>query len=185
MVQQHLTLLRRLWTKLKKLRWRRNGHLQLEEASGQGKNYLKTDYRLHCKETESPCPDHCRRFALSDPNDKLFSEPCTHRHYVTCDRCQNLDKVLSDVENTLKTCEGFRGMGQHCDDLMRAKDAIFSWKAHILCSENQEKAEEVALKDLNERSVLIVMDWVMKFVQLRYREKQSDWFAKRGLNWHI
>ena len=25
----------------------------------------------------------------------------------------------------------------------------------------------------------------MKFVQLRYREEQSDWFAKRGLNWHI
>ena len=25
----------------------------------------------------------------------------------------------------------------------------------------------------------------MKFVQLRYQEKQSDWFANRGLNWHI
>ncbi len=25
-----------------------------------GKNYLKTDYRLRCKETESPCPNHCR-----------------------------------------------------------------------------------------------------------------------------
>ena len=25
----------------------------------------------------------------------------------------------------------------------------------------------------------------MKFVQMRYREKQSDWFGKRGLSWHI
>ena len=25
----------------------------------------------------------------------------------------------------------------------------------------------------------------MKFTQLKYREKQSDWYAKRGLNWHI
>ena len=25
----------------------------------------------------------------------------------------------------------------------------------------------------------------MKFVQLRYRERQSDWFAKRELSWHI
>ena len=153
------------------------------------KTYLKTDYRLHCKETESPCPDHCRKFALSDPNDNLFLERCTHKHHVICDRCQNLDKILSDVENTLKTCEGFRGMEQHRDDLMhdflQAKDAIFSWKAHILRSENQEKAKLVALKDLSETSVLIVMDWAMKFVQLRYREKQSDWFAKRGLNWHI
>ena len=29
------------------------------------------------------------------------------------------------------------------------------------------------------------MDWAMKFQQLRYREKQSDWYAKRGLSWHI
>ena len=86
----------------------------------------------------------------------------------------------------MKTCEGFRGMEQHRDDLMhdflQAKDTIFSWKAHILRSVDQEKAKQVALKDLSETSVLIVMDWAVKFVQLRYREKQSDWFAKRGLN---
>jgi hypothetical protein len=29
------------------------------------KVYLKSDYLVHCKE-ESPCPDHCRHFALSD-----------------------------------------------------------------------------------------------------------------------
>ncbi len=89
----------------------------------------------------------------------------------------------------MKTCEGFHSMEQHRDDLMhdflQAKDAISVWKAHILCSEKQEKAKEVALKDLNEKSALIVMDWAMKFVQIRYREKQSDWFGKRGFNWHI
>ena len=25
----------------------------------------------------------------------------------------------------------------------------------------------------------------MKFLQLRYREKHSDWYGKRGLSWHI
>ena len=29
------------------------------------------------------------------------------------------------------------------------------------------------------------MDWAMKFLQLRYREKQSEWYGKRGLSWHI
>ena len=29
------------------------------------------------------------------------------------------------------------------------------------------------------------MDWAMKFLQLRYREKQSDWYGNRGLSWHI
>ena len=29
------------------------------------------------------------------------------------------------------------------------------------------------------------MDWERKFLRLKYREKQSDWFDKRGLSWHI
>ena len=39
------------------------------------KVYLKSDHLVHCKE-ESPCPDHCRHFALSDPTDKLHQESC-------------------------------------------------------------------------------------------------------------
>ena len=37
----------------------------------------------------------------------------------------------------------------------------------------------------NPESALFVMDWVTKFKQLRCREKQSDWYGKRGLSWHI
>ena len=29
------------------------------------------------------------------------------------------------------------------------------------------------------------MDWAIKFLQIRYREKQDDWSGKRGLSWHI
>ena len=29
------------------------------------------------------------------------------------------------------------------------------------------------------------MDWAIKFSQLKYREKQSDWYGKKGLSWHI
>ena len=100
-------------------------------------------------------PDHCRRFALRYPNDKLFSERCAHRHLVICDRCQSLDKTRSDVENTLKTCEGFHSMEQNRDNLMhdflQVKDAIFCVEAHIPRSENQGKTKQVALKDLNEK----------------------------------
>ena len=38
---------------------------------------------------------------------------------------------------------------------------------------------------LDGTSVLIVMDWAMKFVQIKFREKQSEWFGKTGLSWHI
>ncbi|KAK3750832.1 hypothetical protein QZH41_007146 [Actinostola sp. cb2023] len=62
----------------------------------------------------------------------------------------------------------------------QAKVFIFTWKAHVLRSENQEEAKQTAVASLKDDSIMIVMDWAMKFVQMRHREKQSEWFAKRG-----
>ena len=50
---------------------------------------------------------------------------------------------------------------------------------------NQECAKQDILAELDHNSCLLVMDWAMKFLQLRYREKQTDWYGKRGLSWHI
>ena len=75
------------------------------------------------------------------------------------------------------------------DDLMydieKSSNAIVQWKAHIMRSVNQESAKQDILTKLDQSSCLIVMDWATKFLQLRYREKQSDWYGKRGLSWHI
>ena len=65
-------------------------------------------------------------------------------------------------------------------DFERSKNGIFLWKSHALRSVNQKSAKQEALQ-----SVLVVNDWAMKFLQMKYREKQSEWFAKRGLSWHI
>ena len=72
-------------------------------------------------------------------------------------------------------------------DFQMAQAHVLQWKAHILRSVNQEAAKQDQLKLItnNLNAVLIVMDWAMKFQQLRYREKQSDWYVKRGLSWHI
>ena len=36
-----------------------------KEKLDQAKRYLKTDYKVHCKEESSPCADHCRDCLLS------------------------------------------------------------------------------------------------------------------------
>ena len=33
--------------------------------------------------------------------------------------------------------------------------------------------------------VFLHIDWAMKWLQLKYREPQSEWFAKKGLPWHL
>ena len=155
------------------------------------KRYLKTGYSVHCKPETAACPDHCRKFALSDEQDAAFQESCSHQHSETCDDCQNLRNVLDEVKNQISGSSWNPYSNEQRDDLiydfMQARTDILQWKAHILRSINQEAAKQDQLEMIttNPNYALIVMDWAMKFLQLKYREKQSDWYGKRGLSWHI
>ena len=60
-------------------------------------------------------------------------------------------------------------------DFQRSAKAVNHWKTHIMRSENQQRAKQDIPEDLHSSSNLMIMDWTMKFVQMRYRDKQSDW----------
>ena len=64
----------------------------------ENKNYLKTDYKVHCKAKENECADHRRKFALSDPHDKDFQCSCSHQHNVVCPECDDLTKLFIDMK---------------------------------------------------------------------------------------
>lgn len=163
----------------------------IKEKLNQAKRYLKTDYKVHCKEECSPCGDHCRVFALSNPVNEAFKQECEHLHNLQCDMCENLKSVVEEIEVSLKNQSQnvrFYSKEQQDDilfDFSQSKKLIFDWKVHIMRSENQDQAKQDALKSLDETSTLITMDWAMKFQCQKYREKQSEWFGKRGLSWHV
>ena len=165
--------------------------VKIKERLNQGKRYLKTDYKVHCKEDSSPCADHCRVFALSDESDNAFKQECEHPQNLQCDLCEDLKSVLEEIEICLKNESqsiSFYSKEHQEDivyDFLQAKKYIFDWKAHILRSENQYVAKQDVLRSLDATSALITMDWVMKFQCQKYREKQSEWFGKRGLSWHV
>ena len=66
-----------------------------------------------------------------------------------------------------------------------AAQNILSWKALQLRSKIQDMARVDALEQLDNSFVIITQDWAMKFLPQKYRESQADWFAKRGISWHI
>lgn len=70
-------------------------------------------------------------------------------------------------------------------DFGKCREKIFKRKCHILRYCNQKIAKQNVLEILDENSALIVIDWAMKFTQHRFREKQSEWYAKRGISWHV
>ena len=155
-----------------------------------GKLYLNVDYPSHCSDENSPCKDHCRSYALSDPKEKGCQQPCSHDHFMKCDQCEDLKQVIRDIEQQIESI--YRsGRSSHEQreefehDVKQAAEDVFAWKPHILRSVHQDKAKEDILRELDDHTILIVNDWAMKFLPQRYREKQSQWFGKRGLNWHI
>ena len=125
--------------------------------------------------------------ALSDSTEVHYRQRCDHDHTDRCDRCQGLLENLVEIERVL----GETKLPSDDDKeeavflFQTAKHAILSWKSHILRSTNQNRARLDVLEHLDEKNILIVNDWAMKFLPQRYRESQADWFGKRGIPWHI
>ena len=71
------------------------------------KCYLKTDYRVHCRDEDSHWADHCRKFALSDHVDEDFKHQCLHDHLSKCDSCEELKTVLQSVEGKINELSSF------------------------------------------------------------------------------
>ena len=154
------------------------------------KRYLKTEYPINCRDGQrSTCPDHCRNFALSDNSDDAFKVECDHVHDTVCNSCESLKTVLPETEGKIRSERISFYSKDHQEDILydfvKAKQSILDWKAHIRRSCNQEKAKQDRLQNLTTSEAIIVMDWAMKFQQMKFREKQSEWFGKLGLSWHI
>ena len=70
-------------------------------------------------------------------------------------------------------------------DFKQHEAAIKAWKAHLVRTVLQEEAKQAALDKLDDETCLIIVDWAMKFLPLKYRETMCEFFGKRGLSWHI
>ena len=101
--------------------------------------------------------------------------------------CLGLDATLTQIEHAVN--EAIFPTAADKDEavyqMKSAKLAILAWRRHILRSHNQDQAWYDVLDQLDEETVLIIIDWAMKFLPHKYRESQADWFAKQGISWHI
>lgn len=162
---------------------------KMKSSLQEGKRYLKTSYRFHCQQYESQCSDHCCKFALSDPKEKNLQEKCEHEHKEACRPCNEIKNCLCEIEHVLqRDVTAFYSEEQSEDllyDFKKAAKCIHEWKSHIMRSANQARAKQDILDKLDSHSFLLLMDWAMKFLQMMYREKQSEWYGKRGLSWHV
>ncbi|XP_031565193.1 uncharacterized protein LOC116300455 [Actinia tenebrosa] len=149
------------------------------------KRYLKIDYKVHVSKS-SRVPDHCRAHARSHESDTDFTTKCDHQHDLKGDRFELIPSVFDEVHSAL---EDLAIDNEEKKEMMyviiQSKKNIQAWKAHLLRAINQDEARLNVLQSLGPTSVLVVLDWAMKFLPRKYRESQSDWYEKKGISWHI
>ena len=124
-----------------------------------------------------PGSDHCRVFALSDAGDTDFQKICSHSHKVKCEDCEKLKNVLEEVKGAISEYTMPLGMFQAEDYLYEAKNAaakIFEWRGHILRAENQDWYKRQIVDTLKRDETFIIVDWTMKFIAMKFWEKQAE-----------
>ncbi len=140
---------------------------------------------MHITEN-SNVADHCLVYALSDQNEELHSITCCHQHDQSCSSCEDLKNIIKEIKSSLPVAQLSNEDHDNLTYLIeQAVQAVESWKAHQLRSIQQDKGRTECLDDLDTTTVLITQDWAMKFLPQKYCETQADWFAKRGISWHI
>ena len=65
-------------------------------------------------------------------------------------------------------------------DISNVIDKIERWKAHILRAIHQDVAKDDILNNMTPEQALIIMDWAMKFLPLKYRETQGEWLERKA-----
>ena len=152
---------------------------QLKSDLQLSRNYLKCDYKLHIQ-SESTIPDHCRAFSLNDLCEKEWQQSCDHDHRDRCQGCLLLDQSFHVLMSSLENCKSNCPPDKYQRYLHRIEhnfELIYDWKSHILRSVHQDEARLKLFEDLDSKSVLLQIDWAMKFLSKEYRESQRQWFG--------
>ncbi|CAF2990977.1 unnamed protein product [Rotaria sp. Silwood2] len=147
--------------------------------------YLKSDYKVHVTRS-SNIADHCCVYALSDPEGRNFSQDCEYEHDESCIECSNLTNTLNEIERFIEETETDEELFDRALKKFRSyRESIEAWKAHLLQSINQDLCRENLLDKLSNNEIYLNLDWAMKFLPVKSREPQSEFFGKRGISWHI
>ena len=108
----------------------------MKKSLQDGKRYFKTGYRSNCQQDVSTCPDHCLKFALSDPNDSNPEEQCAHERTTSCGEYDDITIRLDKIEHVIKSKDTKFYSKEEQEhilyDFERSRKAISLWKAHMM-----------------------------------------------------
>ena len=149
--------------------------------------HLKFDIKGHISQS-SNIAMHCSTYALSDKTFKYFRGECDHEHDGECDICSQVFTIVNKVRQLYasvkdKIPDDLQLEIEH--DISVAENFLSDWHAHLIRTVHQELAKQNVLQNLKQNETLLILDWAMKFIPFLHREKQTEFFGKKGISWHL
>lgn len=141
-------------------------------------------FKFHTSK-DSTVADHCRAYALSSPQDNVYTPVCNYEHDSKCDRCELLPTLFREVRSVIGSVNCSAEERNEIEyEISQSIQNIEAWKAHLLHAINQDAARHEILENHDTRALLVVIDCTVKFLTKKFRESQSERFGKRGIPWH-
>jgi hypothetical protein len=157
----------------------------IKRRVGQISVHLKIHYRQNLS-MESRCADHCISYSLSDRTEPSLTRECNHIHDIRCEECESLKNVASDILNEIGNLQAPPGVLDELRyDTNAARTHLARWRAHILRACQQDRAKHNILEQMPDSAGMIFLDFAMKFLPRTHHETQQDFFAKKGISWHV
>ena len=103
-----------------------------------------------------------------------------------CQNCQDNNKVCGGCLNQISTLLDIKALLEEMGDkwllhkFQIAAKEVDEYKKHIVRAIHQDRAKSDLMNQLSNEEVMIIFDFAMKFLPRRFREAQTDFFAKKG-----
>ena len=135
------------------------------------------------------CGFHC-----SDNDPVPCSKRNENKHTGPCEECvqsfelfQYLREFHSEVDDMLKETYSFDhllkdDMEQWKEDIEQFFRNFMIYRSHLAQAKDESIWDGLFYRNLGPNECIVVMDFKMKILAALFREKQKDWFSKRGFS---
>lgn len=161
--------------------------------------YMKTDFNDHHKThkdvlMEAIKQNHCHHWNMGVYDDSVNGGKDTDCGHIHDGRCLECDMIIDFLDSCYEAIGSLRKRGlltvRSMESLVNRMDTCAERFMYYLGHQIRLVHESEYISSVNERIkkdhslVLIEIDWAMKWLSMRYREKMVEWFGKKGKKLH-
>ena len=96
--------------------------------------------------------------------------------------CISVTQFFDQIEDLIHTIDNKEIKDELFYDFKLAWDNIFQLMAHRIRAAQQEQEKQKYLKEMDETTAFLTIDWSQKILPQQFREGQSSYFGKKGMS---